>query len=268
MTQIGEGVAVGATQQSQDEDCWYCKEPPKKEQKKNSITADPDTSQAEVEDQVEENDITNDASALGENLGARPVWHILCPDKEIPTAIIPGAHHCIPGNAAFKHAMKDGLVDFVSEGGDFNLTSDIGYSINHANNGVWLPGNYGVRPKKGHYTKKWSSYPTAFKNEYAKRAIKATGRQFHDAHPNYNKQVKKTLYKIMEKMGEPDKNCPICGKEFDSTRPPFGLVRRLDFVSASYKRVLENLSIKTGRKVQHINGGTRTSNRVITYFKK
>jgi hypothetical protein len=29
-----------------------------------------------------------------------------------------------------------------------NLAGDIGYSINHQNNGVWLPGNYNVRKGK------------------------------------------------------------------------------------------------------------------------
>lgn len=265
MTQIGEGVAIAVTKET-DEECWFCKEPPKEKGLKNSEVADPDTSDSETETSVPENDEKNDSSALGENLGNRPKWTITCPDKNLPTEVVPGAHHCIPGKAAFKKVVDLGLKNYIRKGGNFKLSGDIGYSINHSNNGVWLPGNYGVRKNKGHYKKTWGSYDKSFKQEYSRRAIKTTNRQFHDAHGDYNKLVRKTLENIMNKLGEPEQNCPICNKPYDKTRPPYGLVGRLDWASSHYKRVLQGLSIKAARKWHHIKGGCRTSNRVVTFF--
>lgn len=269
MTQLGESIAVAAMQQSGDDECWFCEEEPEDAIQNNSEDASPDTSDNEPEDEVPENDDKNNSGALGENLGDRPTWSIICPDKNQSTDIVPGAHHCIPGKAAFKKVMDLGLKDFVSKKGDNSFISDIGYSINHANNGIWLPGNYGVRKGKGHYTKTWKGYENDvnnFQQEYVNRAIKATNRQFHDAHAEYNKLVKKTLENILEELGEPENECPICHKPYDKTRPPYGLVGRLDFVSMSYKRVLDNLGKKKGRKWQHIQSGCRTSDKVLNFY--
>jgi hypothetical protein len=51
---------------------------------------------------------------------------------------------------------------------DGKAKGNIGYNVNARTNGVWLPGNYGVRP--------W-------------------GAQFHDAHKQYSKFVRKVLDK-------------------------------------------------------------------------
>lgn len=265
MAQIGEGVG-SAVIKNTNVDCWFCTESPKGKNLKNSEIADPDTSNYETETSVPENDEKNKSSALGKNLGNRPNWTLFCPDKNLPTEIVPGAHHCIPGKAAFGEVLKMGLKNYIREGGKFGLSSDIGYSINHSNNGVWLPGNYGVRGGKGHYKKTWSAYGKSFQQEYSKRAIKATNRQFHDTHSDYNEQAHTTLEDIMNKLGELKQTCPICNDPHDKTRPPYGLVGRLDWASSLYRRVLQDLSIKASRKWHHIRNGCRTSDRVITFF--
>lgn len=265
MTQIGEGVAIGMIKESND-DCWFCKEKAQKRGVSNDLVASPDTSDSESDSSVTENDVKNDASVLGENLGFPPEWSISCPLENKPTLIVPGAHHCIPGTAAFKKVLDSGFKNYVNAGGKFKLLEDIGYSINHENNGVWLPGNYAVRPGKEHYTKTWSAQNSSFKQKYAERAMEVSNRQFHDAHVKYNNLVRKTLENVMNKIGKLGGKCPFCGEEHDSTRPPYGLVARLDRASRAYKNVLMSLSSKTQRKKKQIGEGCYTSSRVKKHF--
>lgn len=264
MTNIGESIAVSAVKKLDDEPCWYCEEP-QVTKKTNQLAADPQASDDEDEDEVPENDDVNDSSALGSHLGDRPEKTLDCPHQKKQVAVILAAHHCIPGNGSLKPAMESGLEDFMNEGGEFSLNSDIGYNVNHRNNGVWLPGNYAVRKDKNGYSSKWGRFGKKFKDEYAKRAMeKTSGLQFHDAHSKYNGKVKKTLESVTEKMGEPDKKCPICNKDFDSQRPPFGLVGRLDAVSGDHRTMISN--IDSPRAKEYVNAGYYTSSRVKTYF--
>lgn len=265
MTQIALGIAIGTFQSAKDE-CWFCKEEKSSDNPINDVDSSPDTSDSESEDAVPENDLHNDASKLGVKLGNKPEWTVKCPDKGETTKVLSAAHHCIPGNASFKKAYDSGLVDFVKKGGDFNLQSDIGYSINHESNGVWLPGNYYVRKGNKPYDKNWSSFSKSFKDEYAKRAINVSKMQFHDAHSRYNKKVLKTLESVMSKIDEPEDKCPMCGEEYDNTRPPFGLVGRLDFISKQHKNMISNISKKKGKKYKYVKSDYYTSSRVKTYF--
>jgi hypothetical protein len=250
--EILERIAVAAVKQDRKKPCWYCEEDPGK--RNNDLGPDPGDEG--------ENDEVNCASKLGQNLGEAPGWSIQCPTTNKPVNIVPAAHHCIPGNASLKKAVD--LHDFMKKGGVFNLSSDIGYSVNHGNNGVWLPGNYGVRAGKNSYTKNWGSQTNAFKVNYANRAMKGMGLQFHDSHPAYSKNVRQTLESIAAKLGEPDKTCPICGDDLkDGTRPPYGLVSRLDNVSGRHR----NLITKVGKQTKkHVSKGYFTSSRVKTYL--
>ncbi len=214
-----------------DEPCWYCEQEPEGGEA-NDEQADPSNVDGEDNPENAEN---NDASKLGTNLGGKPSWSVTCPDTGKSTEVIPGAHHCIPGNASMAKATA--LHDFMRKGGPHSFVSDIGYDINGAANGVWLPGNYGVRPGKSHYTKKWGSFSADFKNQYAKRAMEAAGGQFHDAHSKYSNHVLKTLEAIADKLAAPG-DCPICDKPRSATRPPYGLVARINHVSLAYKERL------------------------------
>lgn len=263
MTQIGEGIAIG-TIKSSDEECFYCKEKPKSENLKNDEEADPQTDEREGEDDVLENDEKNDASKLGKNLGDKPTWTIQCPDSGEDTKVLSAAHHCIPGNASYKKVKA--ISKLVNKGGPFKLSGNIGYSINHGNNGVWLPGNYNVRVGKEKYNKSWGGYDSKFKHEYAKRAIKASNRQFHDAHTDYNTLVRESLTKLAQKMGKPSNKCPFCGEEKESTRPPYGLVGRLDFISRQFRNNLVSV-MRDSRKRSHIGNGVCTSNKIKKFFR-
>jgi hypothetical protein len=266
MTQIALQIAKEATEKTTP--CWYCDEEPDGPRKTNVEVAIPQTEDNESEDDVPENDAKNDSSKLGGNLieagQPRPQWQITCPDQNVPTFVLPAAHHCIPGNASLKKAMDQGLRHYMkAEGSRFNLSSDIGYGVNHANNGVWLPGNYNVRGGKEHYTQNWGAYDAQFCDEYAKRAMEKTTLQFHDAHQPYNDNVLATLLNIMEKLGEPETTCPICGKEFDKQRPPWGLVGRLDSVSGKHRSMITTLAESAKKFVE---AGYVTSSRVKKLF--
>jgi hypothetical protein len=264
--EIGESIATAAMPKL--DPCWFCQEEHPADTMTNETEASPQTENNDNEDYPPENDVHNDASALGENLGDRPQWEIKRPGDDASTTIVPGAHHLIPGNASLKKAMDNGLSDFMCERGQYNLESDIGYNVNDAANGVWLPGNYQVRPGNEDYKIKWSAYPDDFKGEYAVRAMRKANAQFHDAHYDYNKNVLRTLERIKENMVLPeDGKCPICGKEYhEKTRPPFGLVSRLNFVSQQHRQILAGLNYKKSRKITMIRNGYYTSSRVYVYF--
>lgn len=262
MTQLLEPVAIGLIAVAENKGpCWFCKEEPKGSLK-NKESADPDTSDSDDEDGAPENDVSNCSSALGNNLGDEPDWVIRSPENvAAPSPIVPAAHHCIPGEASLAKATS--LHHFMREGGPMKLSSDIGYDVNGKANGVWLPGNYAVRPGQHGWTKKWGNFATSFKNEYSRRAMKKANRQFHDAHVSYNNKVLKTLEAMVAKLGKPKKNCPVCGKEYNRTRPPYGLVGRLNGVSSQHRRMLVGMSARTKKYVQN---GYYTSSRVKHYF--
>lgn len=264
MTDIGEGIAVGMLKEAKG-DCFFCKEKPKS---KNPVTdehASPDTSNAEIEDLVPENDHHNDASKLGENLGGKPEWLINKPESNgEKTTVLAAAHHLIPGNASFMKVKK--LIDYLKKDGPHALETDVGYSINHENNGIWLPGNYNVRAGKENYTTTWSCQKPSFKNAYAVSAIRASRSQFHDAHSTYNRKVRTTLEKLLKKIGRPSDKCPFCGEKYEKVRPPYGLVGRLDFISRQHRGMLSGLTKKTSRKVAAIRQGYFTSSKVKAFF--
>lgn len=259
--ELGEPVGIADAALAKGRACWYCKVNPGPKIK-NDEEADPDTTDGEGEDDVPENDEHNDASKLGTNLGSQPSWTIKCPDDAKNTTVMSAAHHCIPGNAALKKATA--LHDFMREGGPFSLESDIGYGVNHKNNGVWMPGNYAVRKGKCNYQKGWGSFGDTFKDKYAALAMQKATVQFHDAHPTYSENVLKTLRVMASKLGDPTDKCPVCDKKFDQRRPPFGLVGRLDFVSGAHRNLITNLSKRKGKKA--VNKGYFTSTRVKKYF--
>jgi A nuclease family of the HNH/ENDO VII superfamily with conserved AHH len=248
--EIGELVAVAAVAQDSKEDCWFCTEEPVTK-KKNDLKADPDTSAAETATSVPENKEDNDSSTLGSNLIAakqkEPQWRIknlLKPGKM--STVVPAAHHCIPGEASMAKATP--LHGFMREGGDADYESDIGYDINAAENGVWLPGNYAVREGNPDFdSKTWTLQTAKFQKDYVKLAMnRAGGKLFHDAHRTYNGKVKTTLLSIANKLTKRKKGkCPICKQDEKKNRPPYGLVGRLHGVSNAHRTMVVSPSKKT-----------------------
>lgn len=231
--QIGEAIAVTISTPDQDEPCWACKQEP--EVVKDNLLVEEPSSLGE-----HENDLHNDSSKLGESLGFRPEWHVTVPDPlndgktTVRALVTPAAHHLIPGNASLKQAVS--LLPFIAKSKG-KITSDIGYNVNSAKNGVWLPGSYGVK-KDSTFQTRWSQYE--FQGDYAFAAMNAAKAQFHDSHPEYSSKVLDVLDKLAAKMKlhAPDL-CGICKEKVaDKSRPPYGLVGRLDRVSGMHKKFL------------------------------
>jgi hypothetical protein len=238
--QLGEAVAVAIADDRHDPDCYFCnaKDEPKEEE--NDLDADPeeddDLDGGYVPDGMK---FKNDASKLGKALGGTPN------PKEISLAQASGqkkgksaydvsvaAHHLIPGNAALKNSDLYKSKEYLWTDG--KKKGNIGYSINSAPNGVWLPGNYALRP--------WSGRAPTFQSNYAFAAIEEWRAQFHDAHTDYSKFVIDVLDKICEKLDDGREVwCPKAKKREDKPEdrePLYVIVNRLHTVSARMHRML------------------------------
>src|SRR5437016_2126016 len=149
--QIGEAIAVEIMLPAPPENCWYCKEKPTALNLTNKEDENPKSDEVDT-DTVYENDVANDSSTLGGNLGNRPSWVIPIPGVAgKTTTVVPGAHHMIPGNASLKKATT--LHQFMAEA-DGVISGDIGYDVNDEHNGIWLPGSYGVNASAPDFNKK------------------------------------------------------------------------------------------------------------------
>jgi hypothetical protein len=158
-------------------------------------------------------------------------------------AVVCAAHHLIPAQASLREVP--GLLDYVvskhvsqplkkKAPHTGKLWSDIGYDVNGTQNGVWLPGNYGVSGSDGF----WTSAPSALdddeeaveaerrrsarsakrnpsavtlhgvrhdlddpvnkKTQYVLGATRLFSAQFHDSHGPYSEKVQKALIRLGE----------------------------------------------------------------------
>ncbi|MDL1982797.1 MAG: AHH domain-containing protein [Deltaproteobacteria bacterium] len=179
--------------------------------------------------------------------------------KEGDFPFVVAAHHLIPGNASLKPA--EALVEFMKEGGkvesrggrQYTIKHHIGYDINGAHNGVWLPGNYAIKtampekkikpknkkpyvrkaregttPVKGESWSKLSAENEEWQFTYVAGTCKATGAQFHDSHSNYSDHVLRNLNKISTALAVHLDCCDICKEEGKKEiPPPYRIKRRL-----------------------------------------
>jgi hypothetical protein len=263
-----ESVALPDLATEKTSPCWFCEEKPG-EKKQNVEVEDPPSPEGQTESL--ENGEHNDASILGTNVGSRPTWSIKHKiDVEDPiangveTEVTPAAHHLLPGNASVKKAALLHKYMVWEKKNPKGFKGPIGYDINSAANGVWLPGNYAVR-KDTDFGKNWSQFDDPFKIAYARAAMQSCKNlQLHDAHPAYNTKVLKTLLDVAKKL---DANwvdrtkCPVCGKSLkDQAEPPYGLVGRLNALSAEHRKAL----VFTAHNHKAIASGYYTSSRVLT----
>jgi hypothetical protein len=269
MTEIAEAIATLAFKASK-KDCWYCKAEPEDPEAKFIEDEDP-SGEDDDEDEVPENDLHNDASELGKSLIGdgqdKPQWKIRVmrhpkDDDKITTVVVCAAHHLIPGNASLKNATS--LLKFMKKGS--TVDSDVGFDVNGVQNGVWLPGSYGVRKGAEDFRLKWSAY--SYKDEYALAAMTKDGkRQFHDSHPEYSENVLQTLKTIGDKMiaAKDSDKCPACdGTKKDKKRAPYGLVQRLHVVSSEHRKML----LRAGVTKKVVDAGYFTSERTKLLFAK
>ena len=257
MTEVVEMVAVAKAAPHTDQDCPFCK-PHEEVNKKNFLHPDYN------EDTPADNDTDNSSGTLAKNLGNRPqdargavpdilkgekapihdmelvraegrTWHQWVYEAGL-IPVLYGAHHLIPGNASLAKSTlyQNKWMGPVDNGAD---KMNIGYNVNSANNGTWLPGNYAV--------KGWAAKEPEFHKAYALLAIYDTKRPFHDAHPKYSKTVLGSLDELNSLMGKmKNSGCPMCkegGKEGD---PPYHLNARLNAIS---RWLRDNLNVSPGK---------------------
>ena len=128
------------------------------------------------------------------------------------------AHHIIPVKAVKKSSLLSYMEKKKGE-----IEGDIGYNVNGAENGIWLPCHTsGVPTLK-------ADRPQNL--QYADLAMLHANRQYHSGnHPNYSKHVTKRLNGIKVMLLKFSKDCPKCGKQ-KKYSPPHFLVFRLNNLS-------------------------------------
>jgi hypothetical protein len=220
--ELFEVSTVAFIDENHDEDCYFC-----------NRKKDPDPLVNDLDDEdvdgLESEGVrfANSSSKLGTALGGRPDDHKVM-SKGFASRV--AAHHLIPGNASL--ANSD-IMDYLWTDGE--AAGNIGYNVNSRPNGVWLPGNYAIRP--------WGTRGAdAAMNpvEYVVASVDSWRCQFHDAHEDYNDWVRGDLNKVAAKLevGE-DLWCPEADKNEDSKdRALVGIVSRLHSISARLKRML------------------------------
>ena len=282
--QVGESISKESLDQEYTLKCPFNEDKPGGPEAETEDVADDDKDSAEEAQK-------NDGGKLGQNLmkgikgkadggpyppddflfkikpcdtkreGRNPKIHIseYRDAKEGDFPFVAAAHHLIPGNASLNQAKQ--LVEFMKEGGqvkssgnrDYKIKYHIGYDINGAHNGVWLPGNYAIKtalPEKKIKRKNGKVYvrprqePTtpvenvswealraeheSWQFTYVAGTCKAIGTQFHDTHSNYSEHVLGILNKISAALAVHLDCCSTCKKEGKKeVLPPYRIKRRL-----------------------------------------
>jgi hypothetical protein len=192
------------------------------------------------------NDLSNSPSKLRTKLGAtkgEPIQFTF----ELDGTSYKGelgfnAHHVLPADAAVNKATA--LLKEMKKSG--HLKGDVGYGVNHKNNGVFLPTddrwNVAKFGKWSTMMKKQDGYRLLY--AYAYWAMKKTGKQFHTAHPDYNRWTKQRLEEIRVKMLEMKEDCDKCEKKNakEPFNPPYEIVDKLDAIAEHVRGYLTGSS--------------------------
>lgn len=171
------------------------------------------------------------------------------------------AHHLLPGNASgltkeskkktltkiFQYMAKDQEFESLAKK-KYKIKHHIGYDVNGAHNGVWLPGNYAIKtakpkrktksgrtlaarpgttPVSGKSWRGLGSEHEQWQYDYVAATCKAAGGQFHDSHERpYSANVRKWLAKINVALQVHQDYCEDCQKKTE-VPPPYRIKRRL-----------------------------------------
>ncbi|ABC32361.1 hypothetical protein HCH_05706 [Hahella chejuensis KCTC 2396] len=218
--------------ENHDESCYFCRQQPELTEEVNELTDDIDEDQEAMDGSLGDYKFKNDAGKLGRALGGKPnARKVTIGGKTFDAAV--AAHHLIPGNASLKESEIMAYLHI-----DGKAAGNIGYNVNSMPNGVWSPGNYGVRP--------WGGEGKAFKakhgiepKDFAFAAMDEWRCQFHDAHEKYSIFVRGVLDKIADKLRDQETIwCPEQKHKEQEQTQIFALVSRLNTVSTRMKRML------------------------------
>ena len=266
MTDIGELVAVALIKDI-DAECPFTLTDPKKPKiEKEHAPKDDTPGAARIQ--------VNNGGTLGKNLtnasnGAADTVNDLFPaDKpskdppkdtkrndggmvnvsgdDKPRKFTLAAHHLIPGEASltksklFEQYMVEGGKPDARGGTQYTIKANIGYNVNGAHNGVWLPGNYAIRkrtsPVKG---KSWGDliedpahHDWCYR--YMCACVDKTSSQFHDVHPTYSEKVLKILNEMQRALVDHQNACKPCATKTEIA-PPYTLKTKLYLLSTNLK---------------------------------
>lgn len=242
---LGELVSVDmiVDEKHDDETCAFCKskEPPKEIVNELKDEHDEDA-EAALGDIMPSYKFKNDAGKLGDALGGKPAAkQVIIKEKVFDAAV--AAHHLIPGNAALAKSKLFNSNKYLWKDG--KAKGNIGYNVNAAENGVWSPGNYGVRPwgADGALFVALNKFSASAPKDFSFLAMTNWRAQFHDAHADYSKFVEDCLDKVFEKLeANKDLWCPEAknkeNKSPEEKEPIYSLVQRMDTISARMKKML------------------------------
>lgn len=238
---VGDGAGVGivSTRAHSKTDCPFCCEETPPEPKQNNLV----NSAASLRGSLNAIDMEPNFP------GSDQTWEIVCtdpanPSKKVPSKVRSNPHHLIPGNASLK---PNSIVDIMdSERGQ--IKSDIGYNVNGAANGIWLPTIpqvFYAGDQHGPKLMKWGvmtkDYP-AEQFSHAEKAMMVAKRQFHDAHPDYSNHVAEKLNELHLLVIDAAWNCPeVTSSADEKAPPPYGLVAMLDGLSDRMAQSLKGI---------------------------
>ena len=189
-------------------------------------------------------------------------------DASMPPAGYPftvAAHHLIPGNESLKVSKLWDLINKTDDPdrriisykgetkidkpqtisaistakGTWKIAQNVGYNVNGAHNGVWLPGNYAmIQGRNPDNTHVWKKQTEDWRKEYIYRVSKEITGQFHDRHTTYSRAIVKNLLDpIGQALRDHLMNCPECQKKKgQEISPPYPVIHSLFKASAWLKR--------------------------------
>ncbi len=160
------------------------------------------------------------------------------------------AHHLIPGEASlapsrlYKKYMVEGGKVTTKSGKEHEILANIGYNVNGAHNGVWLPGNYAIRATTspnpgvswGELGPEWDDW--CF--DYMCACVVKAGGQFHDSHTGYSEKVLAYLNKLHRALVVHQDACQECQSK-DKIPPPYPLKNRLYQASIELRGFLKTI---------------------------
>jgi hypothetical protein len=168
-------------------------------------------------------------------------------------------HHLVPGNESLKGSAILPFMGAASVIEDYKPPSaskikdgkSIGYDVNAAENGVWLPSPYalsmnnkwpsqdGIKALLKQFDQRAVDDAEAFKAYYTAASIENSGgRQFHMRHAGYSVKVKEILNAMADKVKVSATQCPVTGSSDGKFDPPTGLKAKLNGLSSRLRSLL------------------------------
>lgn len=175
-----------------------------------------------------------------------PIYH--CDFGGVPHIYTCEAHHAISGKQAMKNHKVEQWI-WVDGKKDFEIEKDTGYSINNADNGVWLP-SVPVHLSTG----QWGGLARSRKQQIAYQVMDANKGQWHKGPHNisdkedklegklkdkYDTHLKGQLTKINDRIVSWSEKCKFCKEKDDGKLWPNHKVH--DMLDSLSKIIIEEL---------------------------